>query len=122
MDTTTTAWAAGLFEGEGCISRCGRHGEGLAIEVSMTDRDVIERFAAAVGAGRVAPRVLGGRDRDGRLAQWRWYCGRREEVMRIMTELMPYLGTRRQTRYAELVEATWAKRRDSRPAPLGRHR
>jgi hypothetical protein len=47
------AWAAGLFEGEGSITRFGRPGKfDLRVSLNMTDEDVVRRFDAIVdGAG-----------------------------------------------------------------------
>jgi hypothetical protein len=48
------AWAAGLFEGEGCISHMQR-GSGLDLQIAlaMTDEEVVRRFDAVVDRGRV---------------------------------------------------------------------
>jgi LAGLIDADG-like domain len=46
------AWAAGLFEGEGCFSRSRNRGQVIAC-ISMADRDVMERFAKIIGRGRL---------------------------------------------------------------------
>lgn len=56
------AWAAGLFEGEGCftIQRSPRkraNGESVVYKqpvarLHMTDKDVVERFAKIVGVGQ----------------------------------------------------------------------
>ena len=44
------AWAAGLFEGEGTITRCdGR----LHLRMQLTDLEVLERFAEIVGTGKI---------------------------------------------------------------------
>ena len=48
------AWAAGLFEGEGSISRFGRSGKfDLRVSLNMTDEDVVRRFDAIVDGGKV---------------------------------------------------------------------
>jgi hypothetical protein len=49
------AWAAGLFEGEGSITRFGRRGGSfdLRLGLNMTDEDVVIRFDAIVDRGKV---------------------------------------------------------------------
>ena len=86
------AWAAGLFEGEGCISH-NRHGKPkLAME--MTDLDVLERFARVVGFGQARPK-----GRADRPAHYRpifyWQATARAEVRLILAMLLPQLGNRR---------------------------
>jgi hypothetical protein len=49
------AWAAGLFEGEGSITRFGRSGKfDLRVSLNMTDEDVVRRFDAIVDRGKVS--------------------------------------------------------------------
>lgn len=78
------AWAAGLFEGEGCIYAGVRGAPRLAL--SMKDRDVVEHFMAVVGAGTLYP------DQHG---MTRWQAGRLAQVHGILVALLPYLGERR---------------------------
>jgi hypothetical protein len=59
------SWAVGLFEGEGTVTRCGGR---FRLALKMTDHDVVRRFAAAVGVGRVyGPYQPGQRKKDGGL-------------------------------------------------------
>jgi hypothetical protein len=53
--TQHVAWAAGLFEGEGCWNAYVRKGGKVQMQVrlEMTDKDVVERFAAIVGCGAI---------------------------------------------------------------------
>jgi len=44
------AWAAGLFEGEGCITMTSGH---AVLRLSNTDEWVVRRFAEIVGRGVV---------------------------------------------------------------------
>ena len=89
-------WAAGLFEGEGCIyTRKGsknalRH----TLDINMTDKDVIEDFAEVVGA-----KVLGPYNpptaKSNHKEFWRVTIGSKSEVKRVLSMLLPYLGQRR---------------------------
>src|SRR3990167_5406713 len=54
-DPIEIAWAAGLFEGEGCISvhrSKGRRPQ-PKLNIAMTDLEPMERFAKALGVGNV---------------------------------------------------------------------
>lgn len=88
--TTELAWCAGLMDGEGCISiyrfsNC-RAGASVMLRLVMTDEICVRRFARILGVGIVRRYV-----RPGRRPYYRWYCGRREEVGRVLSALRPYL-------------------------------
>jgi hypothetical protein len=102
-------WAAGLFEGEGCFSmqRRNRNCRGslrhvlLSATLSTTDEDVLRRFVAAVGMGRVSgPRLLANKRCK---PVWYWSVSG-QKVERLYALLEPGLGNRRRARYAELLE------------------
>jgi hypothetical protein len=108
MNPYDTAWAAGLFEGEGCFSMQRRSGKGrgsvrhvlLTATMATTDEDVLRRFATAVGMGNVTgPRT---HSRDGKPV-WYWSVSG-EKVPLLYALLEPGLGERRRARYAELFE------------------
>ncbi len=44
------AWAAGLFEGEGCITK---NGNSPALRLNSTDEETVIRFQRIIGAGAV---------------------------------------------------------------------
>ena len=60
-DTHELAWAAGLFDGEGCVRfrRGGTTKTGkpryrqAALDLAQVDRAVLDRFQSAVGCGRI---------------------------------------------------------------------
>jgi hypothetical protein len=105
------AWAAGLFEGEGCISftRSKRsHWRNSQtqgrVSVAMTDQDVVERFAKIMGFGTVE--YLGvpqSRDGYNRKATWRWRAQSYEHVQATIAMFWSYLGTRRKARAKEIL-------------------
>src|SRR2546429_2090764 len=78
------AWAAGIFDGEGYIGAIdrpsgplGRRVPHLRMSVSQFhDPDVIERFAAALGIGTVAPP----RTRASGAQEWIWRASGLEKV------------------------------------------
>jgi hypothetical protein len=85
------AWAAGLFEGEGCISYTGKNS--VTLSLGMTDRDVIDRFAAVAGCGSIAVQA---HHRSKTL--YRWHIGDQDRVREILGRLEPWLGQRRRER------------------------
>jgi len=94
------AWAAGLFEGEGSISFSGSR-NGVHLQLSMTDKDVIDKFARVVGAGKVyGPEVRGP-------SHWKsiyhWSLRHSYEVSRIIRMLIPFLGERRAAKAHEAL-------------------
>jgi len=84
----TLAWAAGLFEGEGWFT--SMRGVPVAC-ISMTDRDVIERFRDVVGWGNVYSVDKGA----GHKRQWRCGITGQERVRRFGDLIGPWLGDRR---------------------------
>lgn len=52
ISTRDIGWITGLLEGEGTFRMSGRS---IAIHVNMTDRDIIERVAAALGGYSFGP-------------------------------------------------------------------
>ena len=80
------AWAAGLFEGEGYITRNGKYPK---IGLTMTDKDVVNKFVALFGLGNVRTR-----ERHPCKTQYEWQIvGKQCKV--ILEQLLPYLGERR---------------------------
>jgi hypothetical protein len=100
------AWAAGLFEGEGCISVNSRAGGGKRfvrqwiLELSSCDADVVHRFASTVGAGKVRERnkltVAGKR-------VWTWGVYNKADVVDVLNLMLPNLGIRRSLRAYECL-------------------
>lgn len=72
----------------------------LYAAISMTDEDVVRRFAEIVGFGNVQyqPR----KQRPHHTPTWRWAVNG-EAVERLYALLEPWLGERRKARYAELL-------------------
>lgn len=92
------AWAAGIFEGEGCITW---HGGGRPmLAVNMTDEDVLRRFADVVGGKVYGPC-------QGKGATWkpyfRWYVQGNERTERVLALFQPWLGRRRTARASEVL-------------------
>lgn len=99
------AWAAGLFEGEGCFSLA--HAKGVAqptCVVSMSDEDVIRRLHRLLGIGSVrkTSRKAYGPDRKD---LWTWTAAGFRSAQYVVALLWNWLGERRQTRAAEILRA-----------------
>lgn len=99
------AWAAGLFEGEGCIgiwwppSTVGRRMQPqIRLQVMMTDRDVVERFCHIMGCGKVS---LEQNRHPPRKNCWYWTIGNRDDTERILRMLYPWFGERRRAKADE---------------------
>lgn len=89
------AWAAGLFEGEGTIygnKKPTRRNHKMALMVSSTDKDVVDRFQSIVGQGRVhGPYQFGGRKKP----LYQWVSGKFETIQFLVAVFWPWLGERR---------------------------
>lgn len=88
------AWAAGLFEGEGCVFISGR-GQPL-IAIKMADEDVLRRFAAIVGVGRVTGPYEGQEPHHKPI--WGWTVRSWPGVAHVLIGMAPWLGERRRAK------------------------
>lgn len=98
------AWAAGLFEGEGTWNAYqqskGNNTMQVQMRLAMSDRDVVERFAAILGFGQIRERKAPVED------HWKpifeWYAYRRGHIRSAIEMFWPYLGDRRRERASEI--------------------
>lgn len=88
----TIEWAAGLFEGEGCITTAD-NGRYTSLQLEMTDEDIVDEFAKLMGYGNVRYKIR--KDHPEWKPTYRWTCQKKDEVVRILDLLLPYLGLRR---------------------------
>ena len=88
----TIEWAAGLFEGEGCITKSEGY---YALQLGMTDEDVVRDFAEAVGYGNVNSWHSPSHKSKGYKKMYNWKVKKKSEVYRILEAMLPYLGNRR---------------------------
>lgn len=95
------AWAAGLFEGEGCFTvQRNKRGEKMypqpIARIHMTDLDVLERFKEAVGIGVIfgpyTAEQFGGL---GKKVSWYWQTTKIAECQVVFDMLRPWLSPRR---------------------------
>lgn len=99
MTPNDIAWAAGFFEGEGCISvtKAGYP----VLTITSTDKDVLLRFQRIFnGAGGLYPRL---KRQPHHKDAWVWNTGRRADCKMILEAMLPYLGSRRTAKAEEVL-------------------
>ena len=104
IDPVEIAWAAGLFEGEGCWRAKGSY---PCAQLKTADLDVLQRFVRIVGVGRIRDdrwHLKPGHEHFKPL--YRWEVGGTARVRYLAEILGPYLGERRRRRIAEILEST----------------
>jgi hypothetical protein len=121
MEREQLAWAAGLFEGEGCFNAHRRSDGQYSVQarLAMTDEDVVRRFAAIVGLGRVYGPIS---RQSGRKPTYDWASGDARDVCAVIKLLLPWLGNRRTAKAAEVAEIAAAigpKHSDRTHCPKG---
>ena len=91
------AWAAGLFEGEGCITDTDtRNPNNPLLQMTMTDEDVMKRFIKIVGYGNLTEvNRLAPSQKEYWKPQFKWAVRKKKEVKRMLLMFLPYLGERR---------------------------
>ena len=99
MEISDAAYLAGLFDGEGCVTykqRMIKRGEDkkayptwdIRLEISMTDKPVIQWVYETVGLGTFSKKPPG-KGQLGKRMQYRWRCGYRDALY-IAKILWPY--------------------------------
>jgi hypothetical protein len=88
------AWAAGLFEGEGCISKTNKGAVRLDLAMKARDLDVLRHFKRVLKSGK-----LYGPYKNGMV---HWLAFGRESSVAVLMDLWPFLGKRRRQRAIEL--------------------
>ena len=102
-------WAAGLFEGEGCITTATRKNKPrkldgeiyyatyLVAKISMCDKDVLEKLANTLGIGIVKGPYYHKRNKKAKpLYHWQAW---NKEAYTVMDLLSPFLCSRRIAQY-----------------------
>ena len=97
-------WAAGLFEGEGCIStsttKYGKTRHGLYL--GGKDKDVIEAFAAVMPYGNIHKREAKRKDFHSDIYMWQVFA--KDKVRVCLDMLLPYLGDRRAHKALDVLD------------------
>jgi len=90
QNSSELAWAAGFFDGEGCVfirtyQRKSGPASYLSLSVSQTDRELLERFQEAVGVGKINGPYHNG---SGRKPKYQWEVGKRPGVNQVIKVLI----------------------------------
>ena len=94
------AWAAGFFEGEGCITESN---DNLITRITNTDEEVLQRFRDVVDSGTVyGPYTRQDRDGFKRKPTFAWVATE-EAALDVLALLGPWLGSRRLARAYDLT-------------------
>lgn len=99
------AWAAGLFDGEGCISiydrvtARGTKYRVVKLEINMTDRDTVEHIAALFQANTPIEIHPSGN----RKTQWKMSLHKPERIEQVLRWMLPYLSARRTEKAWEAI-------------------
>ena len=97
---TDIVWAAGLFEGEGCIHFKTDRPNQRVLSISMTDKDVMERFVDVVGYGNLNGPYMA---KLSTKPFWKWQLYKGTEVLRILKMFLPHFGKRRSEKALEAL-------------------
>jgi hypothetical protein len=96
------AWAAGLFEGEGCFTISN---DVPACSLGSTDNDVVLRFRETIGFGAIYSFTRKDPWKDG----LQWWTTNFEHTQAFVAAVWPWLGERRRARAYESL-ATYRER------------
>lgn len=96
------AWAAGFFDGEGCTGighqKAGKGNDYLAVAISQKYPEVLHRFQAAVGLGKVyGPYVSRG-------ATTYKYAVSHRKAKEVLEQIWPFLGERKRAQVLQAQE------------------
>lgn len=106
------AWAAGLFEGEGCIMtgpRRNAKGTGLGrfnnvMIVRMTDRDVLEKFLKIVGVGYLRDCKPTRSWKPHYKPAFEWRVTGYSNLLMLARQFNPWFGARRSAKLQQLIQ------------------
>jgi hypothetical protein len=110
------AWACGLFEGEGSISRQSRS-KGVVFRIGSCDKDVIDRFQLAIGN-------LGSRGEEVTSSNKEFYIliiTRWSSLEPLLRRMYPFMGKRRKEKIMEMLGDPPRALGEREMCALGRH-
>ena len=100
MTIADIAWMSGLFEGEGSISISKKKGY-CYLQLVSTDEDILYKFARLANCKNKITYCK--RRPHQNKDHWKWQVGNREDVTRLLTLMLPYLGDRRSAKANEVL-------------------
>jgi len=86
-------WTAGLFEGEGCLSKANTRSTRIDIALHKRDLDVLKRLQNVTGLGKLYGPY------SNNMIHWLLYG--REACTAFLLDVWPYLGKRRRAKVLE---------------------
>jgi hypothetical protein len=117
------AWAAGLYEGEGCL--CVTRSEGrppsIQLSLSMDEEWPVRKFTEITGVHLHGPYGPYGKSERHR---WQARLYKRSEIARVLWGLKDYLGPRRRDQIKRVVREVRKGRREfyaANPDRIPRH-
>lgn len=94
------AWAAGFFDGEGCVSVIkATAGERLAVQISSTYQPALERFLKAVQIGR----IYGPYERGTFKPQWAYRANGFRRCQAVIAMIWPFLSGEKRAQAADAL-------------------
>jgi hypothetical protein len=99
------AWAAGLWEGEGCFSMSRTSTGRIQAQaiISSVDKDVIEKFHKIVEFGTIKIRQPA-EGRSEKQVSYVWSVSSISKFSELALMFWPYLGQRRRARAIEIID------------------
>lgn len=92
---TELAWAAGLFDGEGCIHALKRQENTFQVSLGMVDECTVNRFAQIIGYSRPLSVQWHSKRNPKHNDAYYWRTSKREDILVVLKRLFPYLVTKR---------------------------
>jgi hypothetical protein len=122
MKETDKAWLAGFIDGEGHIGmqRGSIHGKkyyGVRIQITQTNREVLEHVCAITGVNRIKSAH---RASENQAEAWGWSCDTADTVS-ILGEIIPYLVRKKEVAILAVEFAEFWKQNKPPKKPRGMH-
>jgi len=109
MTDIDAAWLAGLLEGEGYFQITKprhHHPTQVVIRLSMTDKDVVEKAAKLLNNVPINEKAK----TTERKTIYAISLTKRDEVEKVLLQILPYMGSRRTQRINECLEVIEERR------------
>lgn len=110
MTDIEASWLAGLLEGEGYFQITKprhHHPTQVVIRLSMTDKDVVEKAAKLLNNVPINQKAR----TTERKTIYAISLSKRDEVEKILLQILPHMGSRRSQRINECLEVISERRR-----------
>lgn len=113
LTTRDIAWLAGLLEGEGCFFTI-KNGYSPRVAIGMTDKDIIQRSAAMVGAKCYLAKR---KNKPQHHKEQHWWMLSGHTAAAVMMTIYAFMGQRRRAKIKDVL-ARW-KMRPLKQKPRG---